>query len=181
MFPHPSKIFESLTLCTPSKVKVVILATEPYRNLKSTGVAFETTDNSYSPSLRNIAKEIQREFLGHSPRLDLRSWLRQGVLLINASFGVSQSLKDAGRDAKVWRPLINNLLSYLSRRKKIVFMLWGNAAISRSPYIESKDNLILIAGHPSPRNRNRQSWENNEHFIKANEFLRLKGKRPIIW
>lgn len=182
VFPVSSKVFESLTLCKPSKIKVVIVAAEPYRNSKSTGIPFEVADAKQTPSLRNIANEIQREFrLSKTYRPDLRSWSKQGVLMLNTSFGVSELTENARRDAKVWRPLIAELLNNISRRKKIVFMLWGNSAISLMPSIETDENLILTAGHPSPQNRSRQTWNGNDHFITANAFLRLQGRSVIQW
>ena len=76
-----------------------------------------------------------------------------------------------------WQVWTDFLISYISGAKKnIVFMLWGNFAISKKTLIDSTKHLILTASHPSPLSC-RHSFDGCKHFLKANEYL----KEPINW
>ena len=65
-------------------------------------------------------------------------------------------------------------------RKNIVFMLWGNYAKKKRKFI-TKKHLILTSGHPSPLSANKGQWFGNNHFSKANMYLKSNRISPIIW
>lgn len=78
-----------------------------------------------------------------------------------------------------WDIFIKNFILYCNNNAKdLVYILWGNNAKQFIKFI-SKDNLILISGHPSPLSA--KYFFNNQHFIKCNEFLIKKNKNPILW
>ena len=61
-----------------------------------------------------------------------------------------------------------------------VFILWGNSAKSVMKYIHNKNHLILTSAHPSPLSAY-HGFFNNNHFKKANEFLKQHNRQEINW
>lgn len=64
VFPPQPLIFRALELCPPKQVRLVILGQDPYHTPGvADGLAFSSpADNPIPPSLRNIFKEIEREY-----------------------------------------------------------------------------------------------------------------------
>src|SRR4051812_23807778 len=64
VFPPPSQVFRAFDICTPDKVRVVILGQDPYHTPGvADGLAFSSLPkNPVPPSLLNIYKEIEREY-----------------------------------------------------------------------------------------------------------------------
>ncbi|MFP4092699.1 MAG: uracil-DNA glycosylase, partial [Cyclobacteriaceae bacterium] len=46
--------------------------------------------------------------------------------------------------------------------------------------IDENKHLVLKSPHPSPFSADR-GFFGNDHFKKANEYLKLHGKQPIEW
>ena len=61
----------------------------------------------------------------------------------------------------------------------MVFMLWGNNAISKRRLITGRQHLVLTSAHPSPLSAY-HGFFGCRHFSKANEFLALQD-REIRW
>jgi uracil-DNA glycosylase len=59
-------------------------------------------------------------------------------------------------------------------------MLWGNYARAKGAHIHRNRHLVLESAHPSPFSAH-SSFFGNNHFKKANEYLKLHGKKPIDW
>ncbi len=103
------------------------------------------------PSLQNIYKELQSD-LGIAPvqHGDLRSWAKQGVLLLNSVLTVrnGQAFSHKG---KGWEQLTDAAISKLSAREKpVVFILWGRAARDKIALIDTSTNVVLQSAHPVP-------------------------------
>lgn len=64
VYPPQEKIFRAFALCVPSDVRVVILGQDPYHTPGvADGLAFSSLPHNHiPPSLKNIYKEIEREF-----------------------------------------------------------------------------------------------------------------------
>jgi uracil-DNA glycosylase len=58
-------------------------------------------------------------------------------------------------------------------------LLWGNYAIEKSNLIDASRHKILTAPHPSPLARG--GFFGNQHFSKANAYLKENNQSEIDW
>lgn len=185
--PHP---FRALALTAPEAVRVVILGQDPYHGPgQANGLAFDVFAGiKLPPSLRNIHKELTREF-GRPPRVEglLEHWARQGVLLLNTSLTVEAG-QPASHARAGWQTLTDALFDQLvASAQPLVFMLWGAHAQSKARAREADSSgaprLWLLANHPSPLSALRPPvpFIGCDHFRQANEFMAQNGLTPIDW
>lgn len=182
IYPAEENVFKALDLCSPSKVKAVILGQDPYHEEgQAMGLSFSVPDGiKIPPSLRNILKEL-RDDVGIEPfwSSSLQKWENEGVLLLNSILTVEEG-KAASHENKGWETFTDSIISYLSDNYSgIVFMLWGNYAKSKAPLIDSGKHLILHAAHPSPLARG--AFFGSKPFSRANSYLISIGRTPIDW
>lgn len=185
--PDPYRVFR---LTRPSQVSVVVLGQDPYHGPgQAMGIAFSVPAGlkKRPPSLKNIFKEIDREGLGAMPADgDLSAWVRQGVLLMNATLTVEDG-KPQSHAGRGWENLTDRLIArVLADGHPVVFMLWGAAAQKKKDFIEANAQapvLILTSNHPSPLSALRPPvpFIGCGHFQTANEWLREHGRRPVRW
>lgn len=184
-FPQKDEIFNALELTPPEKVKVVILGQDPYINEgQAHGLAFSVKEKwaKFPPSLKNVYKEIGDD-LG-VPAIgcnrNLTSWAEQGVLLLNTSLTVRAGESNS-HSGKGWEIFTDAIIEYLGKnREHIVYLLWGNNAISKKHLINCDKNLVLTAAHPSPLSASR-GFFGCKHFSKTNNYLRENGLEEIKW
>nr|AIH00832.1 uracil DNA glycosylase [Elephant endotheliotropic herpesvirus 1B] len=185
IYPAPKNVHRWSCLCTPDQVKIIIVGQDPYpQPHRADGLAFSTGDGSVSPSLRNIYKELHRSIEGFviPAHGHLESWAKQGVLLLNTAFTVVRGIP--GSHASIgWKTLSDRVIMQLSaRRSNLVFMLWGNHAKEKIGLIDKTKHCVLTSSHPSPLAATRcSSFVGNNHFIKANNYIKEHGKDPINW
>nr|QOE74978.1 uracil DNA glycosylase [Elephant endotheliotropic herpesvirus 1A]WES72532.1 uracil DNA glycosylase [Elephantid betaherpesvirus 1] len=185
IYPAPKNVHRWSYLCTPDQVKVVIVGQDPYpQPHRADGLAFSTGDGCVSPSLRNIYKELHRSVDGFviPAHGHLESWAKQGVLLLNTAFTVVRGVP--GSHASIgWKTLSDRVIMQLSaRRSHLVFMLWGNHAKEKMGLIDKGKHYILTSAHPSPLAATRYAgFVGNNHFIKANDYIKEHGYDPINW
>ncbi len=182
ILPLSEDIFKAYKLSSFKDTKVVILGQDPYhRPGQATGLAFGVGDQvTIPPSLRNIYKELESD-LGIEPPAQgqLERWAEQGVLLLNTSLTV-ESGQPLSHKKWGWENFTDATISILSSQKQhIVYMLWGRHAQSKRGLIDSTQNLILEAAHPSPLARNKYSG--SAHFSQCNTYLKQTGSEPIRW
>jgi uracil-DNA glycosylase len=186
IYPEAKNIFRSLSLTPLEKVKVVIIGQDPYpREGEADGLSFSVKKGLKIPSgLKNIFKEIEREY-GAKPLAltkhqgDLSSWAEQGVLLLNSILTVEAG-KPGSHKHIGWEELTNEVISRVSDKGGVVFMLWGSVARQKKAQINPEKNLILEANHPSQPSRY-SIFAGNNHFKRANEWLKSKGLDEIVW
>ena len=122
-------------------------------------------------------KEVRADFgYEESARISLHNWFNQGVFLLNTILTVecTKPLSHAGIG---WEQVTDAVLSELAtKRKGIVFMLWGNQAQKKANLIGS-NHIILESAHPSPLSAHR-GFFGSRHFSKANQAL---GDNAIKW
>lgn len=182
-YPPADQVFRALNECAFDDVKVVIIGQDPYINPnQANGLAFSVNPGvPFPPSLRNIYKELaesgalQGGFDG-----DLSSWAKQGVLLLNATLtvkaGESNSHEHLG-----WSVFTDTVIEALAKHKShLVYLLWGGFAQKKAIMVNSKENLILKAPHPSPLSAYR-GFFGCGHFQRCNEYLVQQNKVPIQW
>ena len=173
-YPERSKIFRAFELCPLENLKVVILGQDPYHDGSATGLAFSNRSDSlsFSPSLRNIFKEVENDVydglkLDQTPNLE--RWAEQGVLLLNTALTVEKG--NPGSHAKVWDKFTKDVIKRISDEiPAVVYMLWGSHAKGYLDYISRETNFILASPHPSPFSAGR-GFFGNKHFSKCNEVL----------
>jgi len=183
-YPKGSQIFNAFDHCHFNDVKVVIIGQDPYHGPnQANGLCFSVQDGiPFPPSLQNIFKEIEAELKQPQPKTgNLERWADQGVLLLNATLTVRQG--EAGsHQKKGWETFTDAVIRRISEEKEnVIFLLWGGFAQKKASMIDGSKHLILNSGHPSPLSANRGFWFGNNHFLKANEYLKSLGKKEIIW
>lgn len=182
VLPEESSVFKALELTPYAKTKVVIIGQDPYPNPDNAmGLSFSVKPNVKVPgSLRNIYKERESD-LGIKPNTsgDLRSWAKQGVLLLNATLTVNAG--DSNSHANIgWKPFTTGIIQALNQKETpIVFILWGAFAKSYKPMI-APQHFIVESSHPSGFSANR-GFFGSKPFSKTNNFLINSGQQPIDW
>lgn len=183
IYPPGSKIFNSFNQTPFSHVKVVILGQDPYHGPgQAHGLCFSVPENiPPPPSLVNIFKEIEKDLGITSPgHGNLTKWAQQGVLLLNATLTVREN-QAGSHQGKGWETFTDAVIRKLSEEKVgIIFVLWGNYAISKKDLIDTSRHFVLTAPHPSPLSANR-GFFGCRHFSRINELLRKMGKEEINW
>ena len=182
IYPEFDHIFLALKETPYEKVKVVILGQDPYHEKgQAHGLAFSVMEGTkMPPSLRNIFKELNDDLkLEISSSGCLLPWAKQGMLLLNAVLTVQEG-KANSHKGKGWEIFTDHVIEELSERKEpIVFILWGNSAISKAKFIKSHHEIICSV-HPSPLSANR-GFFGSKPFSRTNAILRSLGQEEIDW
>ncbi|HNX55692.1 MAG TPA: uracil-DNA glycosylase [Prolixibacteraceae bacterium] len=183
IFPPAKLIFNAFDQCPFNQLKVVILGQDPYHGPgQAHGLCFSVNDGvDFPPSLRNIFKEIHDDTGAPIPASgNLTRWAQQGVLLLNATLTVRAHLAGS-HQKKGWEQFTDSVIRLVSDRlDHVVFILWGNYAISKSEFINPQKHLILKSVHPSPLSASR-GFFGNKQFSTANKYLQQWGKEDIVW
>ena len=182
IFPRKELVFSAFTTDL-DEVKVVILGQDPYHTPGAAmGLAFSVPNSEpIPPSLINIYKEIDADIGRHAnPRGSLRSWQKQGVLLLNTVLTV-EAHKPKSHSGKGWEIFTTEVIKYLNEtRPHLVFILWGRDARNKKSLIDSSKHLILESAHPSPLSAH-AGFFGSRPFSKTNEFLEKNHLKPIVW
>lgn len=183
IYPKGSDIFKAMNTTAFKDIKVVILGQDPYHGEgQAHGLSFSVPQGvRIPPSLLNIYKEISAEFGTPMPKSgDLTKWAKQGVLLLNATLTVQQSLAGS-HQKRGWEDFTDAIIRAVNdRHEHVVFMLWGSYAQKKGAFIDRRKHLVLESVHPSPLSAHR-GFLGNGHFKKANEYLEKSGKTAIDW
>ena len=179
----PPKPYRALELLSAGDVKVVILGQDPYHGFnQANGLAFSVNkDVPPPPSLRNIFKEIKREYPEAEFRTgELEGWAKQGVLLLNTVLTVRAHQANSHRGIG-WEEFTDAAIMALnSQDRPIVFILWGAPAQRKARMLTNPKHLILKAPHPSPLSAYR-GFFGSKPFSQTNDYLRAHGVEPIDW
>ena len=184
IFPTKNELFKAFSICPLEEVKVVILGQDPYPTKGyANGLCF-SVNNEVKPfpkSLKNIFFEIEIDLGIPIPENgNLERWAKQGVLLLNNVLSVIEGKPDS-HAKKGWEQFTNAAINYLGKEKEeVAYLLWGSKAQQKAASIDENKNLILKSVHPSPLSAYR-GFFGSKHFSKTNNYLKSKGKKPIIW
>ena len=174
VYPNMHDIFNALKYVDYNDCKVVIIGQDPYHGEgQAHGLSFSVKPGvRVPPSLQNIYKEIESDIGTPQPKNNgnLIRWANQGVLLLNAVLTVRAG--QANSHSKIgWQHLTNQIIRLLNTRKKpMVFLLWGAYAGQKQELITNPIHLTLRAAHPSPLSASR-GFFGCKHFCKTNDFL----------
>lgn len=181
--PERKDWFRAFRTTPFDQTKVVILGQDPYPNrTHAMGLAFSVPD-SVKPlpkSLQNIYQELKDDLGVVRTSGNLEDWAKQGVLLLNTSLttveGKPGSLSKIG-----WGKLADQALYALSvHREGLVFILWGNHAISKARLIDDEKHLVIASAHPSPLSAYR-GFFGSKPFSRTNNYLQSQNITPINW
>lgn len=183
IYPNMYDIFNALHFTSYEDTKVVILGQDPYHGPNQAhGLSFSVnTGVKTPPSLVNIYKELHSDLNCYIPNNGyLKKWTDQGVLLLNTVLtvraGEANSHKNRG-----WEEFTTKVIKTLNEKDKpIVFILWGNNAISKENLITNPKHLIIKSVHPSPLSASR-GFFGSKPFSKTNEFLLSTNQKAIDW
>ena len=184
-YPPRELLFNAFRLTPLDKVKVVIVGQDPYHEPgQAMGLSFSVPEGiKVPPSLVNIYKEIAQEYnckMNFSSG-DLTYLANQGVLLLNSILSV-RAHQALSHNIDEYKQFLASVLEVLDKQTTpIVFMLWGGPARKLKGYLHNPSHLILECIHPSPLAANHGGWFGNNHFKKANEYLRTSGLKEIKW
>ena len=183
IYPNAADIFNALHFTDYNDVKVVILGQDPYHGPNQAhGLSFSVKPGIQPPpSLRNIYKELHTDLGCSIPNNGyLKKWADQGVLLLNTVLTVRAGEANSHKN-KGWEVFTDKIISKLNERKDpIVFILWGNNAISKKKLITNPQHYIIQSVHPSPLSATR-GFFGSKPFSKTNEFLKSINKQEIDW
>jgi uracil-DNA glycosylase len=183
IYPDMFDIFNALHLTSYEDVKVVILGQDPYHGPNQAhGLSFSVKKGvRIPPSLVNIYKELNSDLGCTIPSHgNLTKWAKQGVLLLNASLTVRAS-QPSSHSKIGWQVFTDKIISLLNEREEpVIFILWGNYAISKEKLITNDRHYIIKSVHPSPLSASR-GFIGSKPFSKANNFLKDIDRREIDW
>ena len=183
IYPKGDKIFNAFNLCPFDSLKVVIIGQDPYHGKgQANGLSFSVEKNiKIPPSLKNIFIELKNNYPEYEySNGDLTRWGNQGVLLLNSILTVRKS--EPGSHSNIgWEKFTDFVIKNISSKKRnVVFLLWGKYAQSKSRLIDENKHLILKSSHPSPFSAHKGFFK-NFHFKKTNEYLLLNNIKEINW
>ena len=183
IYPNMYDLFNALHFTSYEDTKVVILGQDPYHGPKQAhGLSFSVNPGVKTPpSLVNIYKELHDDLGCYIPNNGyLKKWADQGVLLLNTVLSVRAGEANSHRN-KGWERFTNRVIEVLNQKETpIVFILWGNNAISKTSLITNPKHFIIKSVHPSPLSASR-GFFGSKPFSKANEFLISTNQKPIDW
>lgn len=183
IYPDKYDIYNALNYTAYKDVKVVILGQDPYHGPNQAhGLSFSVKPGVPAPpSLVNIYKELKEDLGCYIPNNGyLKKWADQGVLLLNTSLTVRANQANSHRNIG-WETFTDKIIMQLNERHTpMVFILWGNNAISKEKLITNKIHYIIKSPHPSPLSASR-GFFGSRPFSKANDFLKAAGQQEIDW
>ena len=182
IFPPTSMIFRALELVDFYEAKVLILGQDPYHDLgQANGLSFSVNKEiMIPPSLRNIFLELKDDLnIPISQHGDLTFWAQQKIVLLNSVLTVEHGKPNSHKELG-WNKLTDQIISQLSKRGNMIFVLWGKIAQSKLQLINKKTNKVLSAPHPSPLSAYR-GFFGCRHFSKINKILIESGSSKINW
>lgn len=183
IYPNAYDIYNALHFTDYKDVKAVILGQDPYHGPNQAhGLAFSVKPGvRIPPSLVNMYKELHDDLGCSIPNNGyLEKWAREGVLLLNTSLTVRKAEANSHKNIG-WEKFTDHIIKLLNERDDpLVFILWGNNAISKEKLITNDRHFIIKSVHPSPLSAFR-GFFGSKPFSKTNDFLIGLGKEPIDW
>jgi len=183
VYPPAKLIFNAFDHCPFENLKAVILGQDPYHGPgQANGLCFSVNDDVKSPpSLVNIFNEIKKDVGVEIPSSgNLNRWADQGVMLLNATLTV-RAHQAGSHQNKGWEDFTDAVVKVISDEKEgVVFLLWGAYAQRKGEVIDRNKHHVLESPHPSPFSVHR-GFYGCKHFSKTNDYLKSRGKKPIVW
>ena len=187
IYPPRELIFRAFKETPYTKVKVILLAQNPYHNGSMDGLAFSNNlTDEISPSLKIILQEIDNEYpewkeeinYGRLDRQDLHRWAKQGVLLLNTALTIEKG--NLGSHLELWAEFTTFVLKKLNEKNEIIWVLLGKEAQKYAKFATNKTHSILTASHPAAEIYNKNAgFLGSNIFKEANTELELRNMNVI--
>jgi|SRR5690625_1204239 len=180
IYPKDEDVFNCFKYTNFDNLKVIILGQDPYHGKNQAhGLSFSSLDTKTPKSLYNIKKELENDLkIKVSTNNNLTKWAEQGVLLLNTVLTVEEGKPNSHKNIG-WQTFTLNIFKEITKiDKPLVFILWGNYAISYEKYITNKKHLIIKSSHPSPFSAN-ISFFGSKPFSRTNKYLIKNEISPI--
>lgn len=194
--PSRDLVFTALEDLAPEEVRLVILGQDPYHTPgKACGRAFgyhENYQGLLNSSLINIVDEVYAGTpdsdmvrIYESFDINLLSWARQGVLLLNTCLTV-EAHKPMSHHEIGWQDQIEKILKYLSEYTDTVFMAWGREARLLYERVGVPSDRVIATSHPCKYSNTRANadvpaFSGSGCFIRVNELLKKLNREEIRW
>jgi len=197
LFPEPRKVLDGFRAILPSNVKVVFVGQSPYPGVcpktgtpYACGPAFLPNDTCITTPLTlrvmmdELCRDLNVRFLPAPPRVLLKNWMRQGVMLLNASLTIGStdcppSLLD---HSLLWEAFMREAIHHIATVCMPVFLLIGKEAWKFETCTGSRPTIKV--SHPAARNAyksSQQPWIGSGVFSKITNILQNEGKPNINW
>lgn len=180
--PHQTEIFRPFEYFQVRDTKVIILGQDPYPGENvADGLAFSTKLDKAPASLRNIFKEVKRDYPNTILETNsLEQWAKQGVLLMNIYLTgvIKQPLAHEHIGWDKFTEII--CLEILSKNPNVVVVALGKKAQKFVSKLSIKPKYLIESSHPSPLSY-KKGFENSHLFLKINKMLEDQKKKPINW
>lgn len=181
-FPPTKDIFRAFDITPLNQVRVVLIGQDPYHTPGAAmWLAFSiATGTTAQPSLKNIFKELNSDLGITRTDTDLSDWARQGVFLLNSVLTVQNGMPASHRK-QGWETFTDRVISIVSQERKwVVFVLWGNYALSKRHLIDESRHKVITAPHPSPLSAY-HGFFGSKPFHHINQYISESGQTPIHW
>lgn len=183
IYPPQEQVFAAFEELDFKDVKVVILGQDPYHGeFQANGLAFSVHQGvKFPPSLKNIFKELEDDLgIKNLRNGDLSQWVKQGVLLLNATLTV-EATKAGSHQKKGWETFTDKVIEIVATQlDHIVFVLWGSYAQKKGKMIDRDKHFVIETAHPSPLSVYR-GFYGSKPFSKINTYLIEVKKEPVDW
>lgn len=183
VYPPKEEVFSAFDLTDYDDVKVLVLGQDPYHGAgQAHGLSFSVKKGiKLPPSLKNIYKELASDVGVIAPEHGcLVNWAQQGVMMLNASLTVVEETPMS--HSKIgWAEFTDHVIETLNAREKpVIFVLWGNFAISKEALVTNPWHKIIKSPHPSPFSA-RKGFFGSKPFSRINAYLNEMGEDEIDW
>lgn len=172
IFPPTESIFKVFEQ-NLDQYKMVLIGQDPYiKKDQAMGLSFSVKPNvTIPPSLWNIFKEIQSEFPERKYKFsngDLTKW-SNNIFLLNSALTVIEGQSNS--QLKLWNWFTDYTIKYISKHHdKLVFLLLGKFAQTKSHFIDINKHSIVTGVHPSPISAH-NGFFNSDIFKKVESKL----------
>jgi uracil-DNA glycosylase len=181
VYPHKDYIFSAFKLCPWEDLKIVIIGDAPVTVGSPNGLAYGNDANSmfFGPEVQQIYDCISKEYYSDAINLEfdfsLRSWARQGVLMLNTSLTRTNDTFHS----KQWNKFINAVLNAINDHcPGTIFMLWGNYRNLKNSI--NKNNYVLEYDAIEDYIYTEKDW-NCPNFKEADKILLNLNNEVIKW
>lgn len=176
--PDFKDVFRIFSLLEVDDVKCIIIGLSPYQSVVegskiATGIPFGVKDASYdTPSLKVIRDALSQDIgiITVEDYFDytLESWVKQGVLLLNASLTVKTG-GDARSHLNEWAWFTGNLIKILNDKyQSMPFVFLGKDAQVHIQFVNEDKNHVIKAHHPAA-----VYYDSSKDFSKQNIFNKI--------
>ncbi|WBP83771.1 uracil-DNA glycosylase [Mycoplasmopsis edwardii] len=186
VFPHQMDLFRPFEYFQVKDTKLIILGQDPYPQINiADGLAFSTGHIKTPASLKNIFREIQKDFPKTTFKTNsLQKWAKQGVLLLNSVLTVEENNPNSHKGIG-WEEFVKaTIQEVIKQNPKVLILALGNQAHnvldSALKFMNYDQDNVFKLSHPSPLGY-RHSFENSGVFKKINQKLIALKQEPIDW